>query len=94
MDPDARATTGITDALFRLSVGLENSDDLVHDLTSALDALDVTQTTHLCDRGDLCTWRLLTDLTAFGLLLTLTDFSDSFGAGRGDGLGLRRFHFE
>jgi len=37
MDPDARATAGITDALLRMSVGLENGDDLVHDLLSALD---------------------------------------------------------
>jgi cystathionine gamma-synthase len=39
MDAEARRVAGITDGLLRLSVGIESADDLVHDLTSALDAL-------------------------------------------------------
>lgn len=42
MSPEARATAGISDALFRLSVGLEHADDLVADLEAALDSLPVT----------------------------------------------------
>lgn len=37
MAPEARAKAGITEQLVRLSVGIENSDDLVHDLKRALD---------------------------------------------------------
>lgn len=37
MDPEVREELGITDRFIRLSVGLEGSDDLVSDLTSALD---------------------------------------------------------
>lgn len=37
MDESARAVAGITDSLFRLSVGIEDGADLVHDLTQALD---------------------------------------------------------
>lgn len=36
MSPEARATAGITDALFRVSVGLEHADDLIADLEAAL----------------------------------------------------------
>jgi cystathionine beta-lyase/cystathionine gamma-synthase len=36
--PPERAELGITDSLVRLSVGLEHPDDLLHDLTQALDA--------------------------------------------------------
>ena len=36
MHADARAAAGITDALFRLSIGLEHEDDLIADLTRAL----------------------------------------------------------
>jgi cystathionine gamma-synthase len=39
MDPEARAAAGIGDALVRLSVGIESPEDLVRDLTGALDAL-------------------------------------------------------
>ena len=42
MSPEARATAGISDALFRLSVGLEHADDLVADLRAALEALPAT----------------------------------------------------
>jgi cystathionine gamma-synthase/cystathionine gamma-lyase/cystathionine beta-lyase len=38
MDPAERTALGITDRFVRLSVGLEGADDLVSDLTSALDA--------------------------------------------------------
>jgi cystathionine beta-lyase/cystathionine gamma-synthase len=36
--PEQRAAAGITDGLVRLSVGLENSDDIIADLERALDA--------------------------------------------------------
>ncbi|HRP11069.1 MAG TPA: cystathionine gamma-synthase [Terricaulis sp.] len=36
MSEQARAAAGITDALFRLSIGLEHEDDLIADLTRAL----------------------------------------------------------
>jgi O-succinylhomoserine sulfhydrylase len=36
--PDARAEVGITDGVIRLSVGLEDVDDLTADLLGALDA--------------------------------------------------------
>ncbi|WP_431190363.1 O-succinylhomoserine sulfhydrylase [Janibacter cremeus] len=39
MGADARAAIGITDATLRVSVGLEGVDDLVADLTAALDGL-------------------------------------------------------
>lgn len=39
MSPEARATAGITDALFRVSVGLEHVDDLIADLETALAGL-------------------------------------------------------
>ncbi|RZJ01621.1 MAG: cystathionine gamma-synthase [Brevundimonas sp.] len=38
MTPDARATAGISDGLLRLSVGLEHPEDLVQDLTCALES--------------------------------------------------------
>ena len=37
MPPDYRAKIGITDNLIRLSVGLENIDDLIEDLQQALE---------------------------------------------------------
>jgi cystathionine gamma-synthase len=37
MTPEARATAGISESLVRLSVGIESAEDLVHDLTRALD---------------------------------------------------------
>jgi cystathionine gamma-synthase len=39
MDEEARRGAGISDALLRLSVGIEDGDDLVADLTAALDAV-------------------------------------------------------
>ncbi|HTE48235.1 MAG TPA: cystathionine gamma-synthase [Gemmatimonadaceae bacterium] len=39
MDVAARATAGISDALVRVSVGIESADDLVRDLTRALDGV-------------------------------------------------------
>jgi cystathionine beta-lyase/cystathionine gamma-synthase len=41
VDPDVRAEMGITERFLRLSVGLEGKDDLVEDLTQALDAAQV-----------------------------------------------------
>jgi methionine-gamma-lyase len=37
---EVRARIGVTDGLIRLSIGLENEDDLVADLTQALAVLD------------------------------------------------------
>jgi cystathionine gamma-synthase len=39
MDASARGAAGISDSLVRLSVGIESADDLVRDLTTALDAV-------------------------------------------------------
>jgi cystathionine gamma-synthase len=39
MTPEARRTAGITDGLLRLSIGLEHGDDLLADLTRALDTV-------------------------------------------------------
>jgi cystathionine gamma-synthase len=38
MSAEARAAAGISDALVRLSVGIEDANDLVHDVRAALDA--------------------------------------------------------
>lgn len=43
MSPEARRQAGISDALLRLSVGIEHPDDLLGDLLGALDALDDLQ---------------------------------------------------
>lgn len=40
MTPEERLSVGIDDGLIRLSVGLENADDIVDDLKQALDLLD------------------------------------------------------
>ncbi|TVR40142.1 MAG: PLP-dependent transferase [Bacteroidia bacterium] len=40
MNRDARIKAGITDGLVRLSVGIENVEDLIDDLTQALDKID------------------------------------------------------
>ena len=39
MTPEARARAGITDSLIRLSIGLEEADDLIGDLARALESL-------------------------------------------------------
>ena len=39
MDAAARASAGISESLVRLSVGIESADDLVRDLTNALDCV-------------------------------------------------------
>jgi cystathionine gamma-synthase len=39
MDPEARAAAGISDSLLRLSVGIEDGDDLVADIQTALAAV-------------------------------------------------------
>jgi cystathionine gamma-synthase len=38
MDPEARRRAGIADSLLRLSIGIEEGDDLLQDLAAALDA--------------------------------------------------------
>jgi O-succinylhomoserine sulfhydrylase len=38
LTPEARATLGITDGMLRLSVGLEDVDDLIEDLAEGLAA--------------------------------------------------------
>lgn len=40
MTPEARAKAGITDGLLRLSVGIEATDDLLSDITAALERAD------------------------------------------------------
>jgi cystathionine beta-lyase/cystathionine gamma-synthase len=35
--PERRAAIGLTDSLIRISVGIEDADDLIADLTQALD---------------------------------------------------------
>jgi len=40
MRPEQRAAAGITDAIIRLSVGVEDAEDLIADLRQALDAAD------------------------------------------------------
>jgi O-succinylhomoserine sulfhydrylase len=40
LSPEARAEVGVTDGMLRLSVGLEDTDDLIEDLSSAFAALD------------------------------------------------------
>jgi len=42
MDCEARACAGIEESLLRLSVGIEHVDDLVEDITCALDSITVT----------------------------------------------------
>jgi len=36
MSPEERAALGISDGLIRMSVGLEDNEDLIEDLSSAL----------------------------------------------------------
>ena len=38
---DVRESVGITDSLFRLSVGIENSEDLINDVKLALDKIGI-----------------------------------------------------
>jgi len=39
MTPEARATAGISDRLVRFSIGLEHSEDLLHDILKSLDQI-------------------------------------------------------
>jgi methionine-gamma-lyase len=39
--PEEREQAGITDSLIRISVGLENVDDIIADLSQALDKISV-----------------------------------------------------
>src|SRR5207253_11079032 len=48
MDEEARRTAGSADSLLRLSVGIEDGEDLSADLTSALDAV-VARSDELAD---------------------------------------------
>jgi len=43
MGKEARESAGITDGLVRLSVGIENVDDIIEDLEQALDKVDVKE---------------------------------------------------
>jgi cystathionine gamma-synthase len=55
MSAEARAAAGISDALVRLSIGIESPDDLVCDLREALDACGTSVTVNLprsAQRGD------------------------------------------
>jgi cystathionine gamma-synthase len=46
MSADARAAAGISEALVRLSIGIESPEDLVRDLREALDACGTTVSVH------------------------------------------------
>jgi len=39
MTPERRAIVGITDGLVRMSVGIESIDELIDDLSQALDSI-------------------------------------------------------
>jgi cystathionine beta-lyase/cystathionine gamma-synthase len=39
VDPDEKAKLGVTESLIRLSVGVENPDDLIRDLGVGLQAI-------------------------------------------------------
>jgi methionine-gamma-lyase len=43
LSPEARAASGVTDTMIRVSVGLENSADIIGDFTQALDAVQQRQ---------------------------------------------------
>jgi cystathionine gamma-synthase len=53
MDAAARLNAGISDSLVRLSVGIEGAQDLVRDITRALDAVSATHSTHVGDAGEI-----------------------------------------
>ena len=38
--PDDKIKMGITESLVRISIGVENSEDLIHDIAQALDAVN------------------------------------------------------
>jgi len=48
---EEREQRGVTDTLLRLSVGIEGADDLIADLTQALDAVAVTHKAHEAKAG-------------------------------------------
>ena len=56
MTPEARATAGISESLVRLSIGIESADDLIADLTQALDAAARVRPS-TCESADLPTRR-------------------------------------
>jgi methionine-gamma-lyase len=39
VDPDEKKKLSVNGALVRLSIGVENPDDLIHDIANALDAI-------------------------------------------------------
>jgi methionine-gamma-lyase len=39
LDPDEKKILRVNGALIRLSIGVENPDDLIHDISTALDAV-------------------------------------------------------
>jgi cystathionine beta-lyase/cystathionine gamma-synthase len=43
IEPEQRKRMGVTEQMIRLSVGIENADDLIADLESALEAVAVPQ---------------------------------------------------
>ena len=47
MTPEARATAGVSDRLVRFSIGLEQSEDLVRDIKSALDKANVVSASNV-----------------------------------------------
>lgn len=59
MTVEARAVAGISDSLVRLSVGIELAEDLVHDLTNALDGARSPERTRRRDVAD-DSWRAVT----------------------------------
>ena len=43
MSPEERAKSGVSDGLIRFSVGLEGTDDLIADVTGALERVAVEE---------------------------------------------------
>lgn len=54
MDATARANAGIEDSLVRLSIGIEDGDDLVGDIHAALDVAEASCLAPVNDMGERC----------------------------------------
>ena len=54
MDATARANAGIEDSLVRLSIGIEDGEDLVSDVGAALDVADASCLAHVNERQERC----------------------------------------
>jgi cystathionine beta-lyase/cystathionine gamma-synthase len=54
VDPQVRAKNGIGDGLIRLSVGLEDADDLIADLGRALAAVNESESRPVGERREDC----------------------------------------